>query len=96
MRSQWIPETSHRGINDTEVINLANRDKRIALTRDRDYLELSLRSKAKYGIIYTGEPARKDNVEKLAKNTVKALGMVKDKPLLAVVTSSTIELYPLT
>jgi len=24
----WIPETSYRGINDTEVVSLANRDER--------------------------------------------------------------------
>jgi predicted nuclease of predicted toxin-antitoxin system len=92
----WIPETSYRGISDNEVINLANRDEKIVLTRDSDYLKPSLRRKAKYGIIYIGEPIRKDNVKKLAKNVAKALEIIKEKPFLVIVTSSTIELYPLT
>ena len=43
----WIPETSYRGISDNEVINLANRDKKVVLTRDSDYLKPSLRRKAR-------------------------------------------------
>ena len=92
----WIPETSYRGINDTEVVSLANRDERAVLTRDSDFLKLYLREKSKYGIIYVDEPIRRDNVEKLARNIVKALEIIKKKPLLIIVTSSTIELYPLT
>ena len=92
----WIPETSYRGISDIEVINLANRDKRIILTRDSDYLELGLRRRAEYGIIYIGEPVRKDNVEKLADNTVKALETMEKKSLLAIITPNITGLYPLT
>ncbi len=62
----WIPETNYRGMSDSEVISLANRDERVVLTRDSDFLKPSLRRKAKYGIIYIGEPVRKDNVKKLA------------------------------
>ena len=46
----WIPETGYRGIDDEEVIDLANREERIILTRDSDYLKLSLRRRAKLGI----------------------------------------------
>jgi len=38
-----------------EVISLANRDERVVLTRDNDFLKLYLRKRAKYGIIYIGE-----------------------------------------
>ena len=91
----WIPETDYRGINDEEVIDLANKEGRIVLTRDSDYLKLSLRRRVKHGIIYLGEPVRKDNVRILAENTVKSLEMMEKRPSLAIVTSSTIELYPL-
>ncbi len=52
----WIPETSYRGISDREVINLANKDGRVVLTRDRDFLKPSPREEAEYGIIYVSEP----------------------------------------
>ncbi len=91
----WIPETNYRGISDIEVISLANSNERVVLTRDSDFLKPYLRGRAKYGIIYIGEPIKKDNVEKLARNIAKALEIIKEKPLLIIVTSSTIELYPL-
>ncbi len=91
----WIPDTSYRGISDIEVISLANRDKRVVLTRDSDFLKPYLRGRAKYGIIYIGEPIRKNNVKKLARNIAKALEIIREKPLLIIVTSRTIELYPL-
>ena len=78
----WIPETSYRGISDSEVINIANRDEQIVLTRDSDFLKLNLRRGAKYGIIYVGEPIRRDIIEKLARNIVRALEIVREKPLL--------------
>ena len=90
----WIPDTSYRGISDIEVVSLANRDERIVLTRDSDFLKPYLRRRAKYGIIYIGEPIRRDNAGKLARNIAKALEIIKEKPLLIIVTSSTIELYP--
>lgn len=92
----WIPETSYRGISNGEVVNLANSDERVVLTRDSDFLRTSLRKEVKYGLIYIAEPVRKDNVEKLARNIVKALEIIRNKPSLAIVSSTTIELYPLT
>ena len=79
----WIPETSYRGISDNEVINLANRDEKVVLTRNSDYLKPSLRKKARHGIIYIGEPIRKDTVKKLAKNVAKALEVIKEEPYLS-------------
>ncbi len=92
----WIPETSYRGINNSDVVDLANRDERAVLTRDSDYLKPSLGKRARHGVIYIGEPVRKDNVEKLAKNIVKALETIKEKPFLVIITSDTIESYRLT
>ncbi len=92
----WIPETSYRGISDIEVISLANKDERVVLTRDSDFLKPYLRIRTRHGIIYIGEPIRRDIIEKITKNIVKALEIIKEKPLLIIVTSSTIELYPLT
>ncbi len=89
----WIPETSYRGISDDEVVNLANRTERIVLTRDSDYLKPSLRGKVVHGILYIGEPIRKDNVQKIAENIIKALEAMKKRRLLAIVTSNMIELY---
>lgn len=92
----WIPETGFRGINDRDVIKLANKQERVILTRDRDFLELALRRRVRCGLIHIGESVRRDNVEKLVKNIAKALEIIKEKPSLVVVTSISIELYPLT
>ena len=91
----WIPETNNRGISDYEVAILANRDKRIILTRDRDFMKSSLRKRARYGVIYIGEPIRKDNVDRLASNIIKTLKTIDERPFLVIVTSNTIELYRL-
>ncbi len=91
----WIPETNNRCISDYEVAILANRDKRIILTRDRDFMKSSLRKRARYGVIYIGEPIRKDNVDRLASNIIKALKTIDERPFLVIVTSNTIELYRL-
>ena len=92
----WIPETSHRGITDDEVTNLANKNERVVLTRDSDYLKPSSRRRIRRGIIYISDPVRKDNIKRLTRNIVRALERMRGKPLLAIVTASTVELYPLT
>ncbi|MCE4599611.1 MAG: DUF5615 family PIN-like protein [Desulfurococcales archaeon] len=92
----WIPETGYRGISDREVVDLANSSERVILTRDSDFLRVNLRRRVRYGLLYIAEPIRKDNVEKLARNIAKTLEVLEDKPILAIVSSSTIELYPLT
>jgi len=91
----WIPETNYRGISDDEVINLANRTERMILTRDSDYLKPSLRRGVRHGVLYVAEPIRKDNVRKIAENTIRALEAMRQRRLLALVTSVMIELYPL-
>ena len=91
----WIPETNYRGISDDEVINLANRTERMILTRDSDYLKPSLRRGVRHGVLYVAEPIRKDNVQKIAENTIRALEAMRQRRLLALVTSVMIELYPL-
>lgn len=92
---EWIPETSNRGISDIEVIHLANREGRMVVTRDSDFLNPGLVRKPRYGVVYIGEPIKKSNLEDIAKNTVEALRMISGKPLLIIVTSKTIELYNL-
>ena len=91
----WIPETSYRGISDREVVDLANSGGRAVLTRDSDFLQTSLRRRIRHGLIYVAEPVRRDNVERLARSIVKALRMLEKKPVLAVVTSTAVELYTL-
>ena len=91
----WIPETDYRGVSDREVVDLANSSGRVILTRDSDFLRMSLRRRIRYGLVYIAEPVRKDNVEKLARNIVKTLEVLEKKPVLAIVTSTTIELHPL-
>ena len=91
----WIPESNYRGISDKEVISLANRSKRVVLTRDSDFLDPSLRSGARYANIYVGEPIRRDNTEKLARNILKTLEII-EKQVLVRVRSNTIETYLLT
>jgi len=91
----WIPETSYRGISDDEVVNLANSTKRILLTRDSDYLRSRLRKRVEHGILYVGEPIRKDNVWRITENIMKALEAMRGRNLLAIVASHMIELYSL-
>jgi len=76
----WIPTTSHRGISDREAISLASMDERVVLTRDSDFLKPGLRRRAEYGIIYIGEPVRRDDAERLARNIAKALEIIKENP----------------
>ena len=92
----WIPETRYRGISDREVVDLANSDGRVVLTRDSDFLETNLRRRLRYGLIYVAEPVRRDNVEKLARSIEKALEVLEKRHVLAIVTSTATELYPLT
>jgi predicted nuclease of predicted toxin-antitoxin system len=92
---EWIPDTEYRGISDKQVVSIANNSGRIVLTRDSDFLKLYLRKDVLYGIIYIAEPVRKDNLDKLARNIARALEILEEKPRLIIVTSSTIESYPL-
>ncbi|MEM1611218.1 MAG: DUF5615 family PIN-like protein [Sulfolobales archaeon] len=69
----WIPGTEHRGINDKEVIDIANELERIVLTRDSDFLEPSLRKRSKYGIAYIDEPIGRDSTRKPAEKYSKGL-----------------------
>ena len=78
----WIPETSYRGISDKEVVNLANSNKRVIVTRDNDFLKISLRKKVKYGLIYIAEPIRRDNIEKIAKNIARVLEILGENQSL--------------
>ena len=89
----WIPETGLRGISDLELVNLANRNGMIILTRDRDFLRPDLRKKAKYGIIFIAEPVRKENFVQIARNVENVLKTNMDKPLLVLVTTTTIEFH---
>ena len=41
------------------------------MTRDNDFLEISLRNKVGHRHIYIAEPVRKDNVKKLARSIAK-------------------------
>ena len=59
-------------------------------------MKADLRRRIRYGLVYIAEPVRKDNAERLAINIVKALELLERKPLTAIVTSTTIELHPLT
>jgi len=56
---------------------------------------VSLRRKIEYGLIYIAEPVRKDNLARLFRNILGALEYIERKPLMAIVTSTTIELHPL-
>ncbi len=91
----WIPEMAYRGISDKEIVGLANSNGRIVLTGDSDFLGMNLRRKIEYGLIYIAEPIRKDNLVRFSRNIVRALEYLKRKPLMAIVTSTTIELHPL-
>jgi len=89
-----MPETEYRGISDKEIVDLANHNGRIVLTRDSNFLGVSLRRKIEYGLIYIAEPVRKDNLVRLSRNIVVALEYLERKPFMAIVTSTTIELHP--
>lgn len=89
----WVPETEYRGVSNSEPLDLANKFGRILVTRDRDFLARHLVRKAKHGLIYIGEPVRKENVDRLAQNLAVALGLLKKGKRVVIVTSVTIEIY---
>lgn len=76
-----------------EVIDLANSQGRVVLTRDGDFLKPSLRKRSEHGIIYIDERIRKDNVEKLAVNIARSLDYLKGRNALVIVGASTIEIF---
>jgi len=88
----WFPETRFRGMSNSELLELANRQGLILVTRDRDFLDVGLRRKSQYGIIYIGEPIRKDNIDVLVSNILKALKHLKGHQL-AIVTGTKVEFY---
>ena len=77
------------------LLSLANREGMIVLTRDGDFLRSTQRRKSEHGIIYIGEPVRKDNVHRIAENITKVAELMSEKRLLAVVSSVIVELYQL-
>lgn len=42
----WIPETQFRGMSNSELLELANRQDLILVARDRDFLDVGLRRKS--------------------------------------------------
>ena len=42
----WIPETQFRGMSNSELLELANRQDLVLVTRDRDFLDVGLRRKS--------------------------------------------------
>ncbi len=87
----WIPETRYRGISNSELIEITNIQNSILLTRDKDFLRTNLRRKSKHGIIYIGEPIKKENIDKLVTNILVALKLIKEKQVI-IVTNATIEI----
>ena len=95
MNVLWIPETDYRGIGDEEVVDLANSQGRVVLTRDSDFLKSNLRRRSTHGIIYIDERIRKDNIEKLASNVMRSLEYLREKRMVVMITASTIEILRL-
>ena len=89
----WVPETEYRGVSNSELLDLANELGRTLVTRDRDFLARHLVKKAKRGLIYIGEPVRRENIYRLAQNIAAALELLKKGKLIVIVTSVTIEVY---
>ena len=92
---EWAAESPMRGASDDELIDIANMEGRVLLTRDRDFLLARRRRRIKHGLIYLAEPVKRHNLEALAGNIARALKLIREEPRLAVVSSSVIELYPL-
>ncbi len=82
-------------MGDKEVVDLANSQGRVVLTRDSDFLKSNLRRRSAYGIIYIDERIRKDNVEKLASNVKKSLEYLREKRMVVIISASTIEMLRL-
>jgi len=89
----WVPETEYRGVSNSELLDLANGFSRTLVTRDKDFLTRHLVRKAKRGLIYIGEPVRRENVDRLAQNLVVALELLKKGKRVVTVTGVTIEVY---
>ena len=62
-----VVDSSFRGISDGGLIEWANREGRILLIRDKDFVGRVLRKRVKTGLIYIAVPIRKENYYKLAR-----------------------------
>ena len=46
-----VVDSNFRGISDRKLVEIANRDKRIIVTKDRDFTQKALLNKIKSGVI---------------------------------------------
>ncbi len=87
----WLGESGERGLSDAQVITRANKENRIILTRDKDFMRRALIEKIATGVIFLATPITRDNIPKLARTIAKLLAVTKSK--LAVIYNDHIELY---
>ncbi len=74
----WINETEYRGMDDLGVIKLAIKETRVILTRDKDFLLASLRSRATtVGVIYVAFPINTKNYEDIARRVLIVMDSAK-------------------
>ncbi len=62
-----VVDTNFRGVADEELVEIANRTRRILLTRDSDFVKIALKRKIRVGIIYVAIPITKENYRRLAR-----------------------------
>ena len=68
-----LPETEYRGVGSSGLLDLASELDRALVTRDRVFLARHLVEKARCGVIYVGEPVRRESIYRLAQNIMAAL-----------------------
>ena len=74
-----------RGINDLEVIELANSQDRAILTRDSDYTQPQLLCKTEHGIVFIAYNPSKNELNSLAEMLATTLTAIKPKRCLLVI-----------
>ncbi|RLE94681.1 MAG: hypothetical protein DRJ55_02650 [Thermoprotei archaeon] len=69
-----VVDTDFRGVADEELIEIADRNGRVLLTRDSDFVRMALKKRIGTGVIYVAVPITKENYRRLAvliKNNLK-------------------------
>ena len=87
----WLNETQHRGLGNSELLELANRLGRAVLTRDRDFTAQYMIKRSEHGIIYVSESLTKNNIPNIARNIKQLLcrGLLGESTI-AIVTPTTV------
>ena len=75
----WVPNSARRGSSDVELLAVANAQKRIILTMDKDFTDSHYLTRTKTGVIYLKLRISKENAEWTANLVSSVIKRTKGK-----------------